>query len=131
MLTINGYPIRGNPILGLAKGTTKKGGGPTGKYMLDQNKKPYTTLSYTNGPGAWKDGTARPDLTKVDTAAVDYVQQALWARSSETHAGEDVALWAIGPGAWLFQGTIEQSYIFHVIDYAAQLRARAAMAMGK
>lgn len=127
----NGYPIRGNPILGLVKGTVKEGGGPSGEYMLDQVKKPYTTVSYTNGPGAWKDGTPRPDLTEVDTASVDYIQQALWARSSETHAGEDVIAWAIGPGAWLLQGTVEQSYIFHVMDHAAQLRARAALAAGK
>jgi alkaline phosphatase len=45
VLTISGYPARGNPILGLVKapGAT----GPT----LDSNRQPYATLSYATGPG--------------------------------------------------------------------------------
>jgi alkaline phosphatase len=125
VFTIAGYAIRGNPILGKSRGTSKKGGGPAGKLSKALDGKPYTTVGYGNGPGAWKDGTPRPDVTTVDTNDVDYIQQATWARGSETHAGEDVTIWAAGPGAWLFQGTVEQSYIFHVIDYAASLRRKA------
>lgn len=131
VFTIAGYATRGNPILGKSIGNNKEGGESEGKYSLAIDKKPYTTLGYGNGPGAWKDGTPRPDITDVDTADPDYIQQATWARGSETHGGEDVTIWAQGPGAWLFQGTVEQNYIFHVIDHAAQLRARAAAAMGK
>ncbi|MGI9336432.1 MAG: alkaline phosphatase, partial [Gammaproteobacteria bacterium] len=125
VLTISGYPQRGNPILGLIKSTDKKGGGPLDELALGDDGKPYTTLSYTNGSGAWEDGTPRPDLSGVDTTDVDYIQQTMVPRKSETHAGEDVALWAQGPGAWLFQGTIEQNYIYHVIDHALSLTKRA------
>ena len=38
---------------------------------------------------------------------------------SETHAGEDVLIYANGPWAHLFHGLHEQSYIPHVIKYAA------------
>jgi alkaline phosphatase len=48
---------------------------------------------------------------------------------SDTHSGEDVAVYATGPWAHLFQGTYEQSYIYHVMDYAGQIRNRAAAAM--
>jgi alkaline phosphatase len=39
--------------------------------------------------------------------------------SSETHAGEDVGVYAMGPGAHLVTGTNEQSFLFHVMDFAA------------
>lgn len=38
---------------------------------------------------------------------------------SETHGGDDVAIFAIGPQAHLFQGVYEQHYIAHVMAYAA------------
>ena len=43
-MTISGYPRRGNPILGTVETEP-------GKPMLDATGKPYTTLSYANGPG--------------------------------------------------------------------------------
>ena len=127
-LTINGYPKRGNPILGLVVDvdgeTTKAGDG-----------KPYTTLAYANGPGAVfpslpedaPEATAaepagpRPDLTGVDTASIDYLQQSVVPIASETHAGDDVAIYAWGPQAHLFSGTVEQNYIYHVLARAAGL----------
>ncbi|MEQ8801908.1 MAG: alkaline phosphatase, partial [Haliea sp.] len=45
--------------------------------------------------------------------------------SSETHAGEDVAVYASGPGASLVRGTNEQNVLFHITDYALDLIARA------
>ena len=39
--------------------------------------------------------------------------------ASETHSGTDVALYAKGPWAHLFDGTIEQNVIFHVMLHAA------------
>ena len=50
----------------------------------------------SNGPG-YISGD-RPDLTDVDTAGPDYKQEATVPRDSETHAGEDVAIYAGGPG---------------------------------
>jgi alkaline phosphatase len=44
----------------------------------------------------------------------------------ETHGGEDVPIYASGPWAHLFHGTVDQQYIFHVMNFAAQLQHRAA-----
>ena len=38
--------------------------------------------------------------------------------ASETHSGEDVAVFAQGPWAHLFNGVIEQNVIFHVMHQA-------------
>jgi alkaline phosphatase len=110
---IAGYPKRNNPILGIA------GAG--------DDKKPYTTLGYMNGPGAKVD-EPRADLTNVDTTDPDFLQQALVPLGeSETHAGDDVAIFAQGPWAHLFQGVVEQNLIFHVIAQATDLPTKAAL----
>lgn len=41
---------------------------------------------------------------------------------SETHAGDDVAIFSSGPWAHLFTGTIQQSNIPHFIAYASCLK---------
>lgn len=104
--TVAGYPDRGNDILG--KVVTN------GQLALDKNGKPYTTLGYVNGPG-YRGPNARPDLTAVDTAHPDYLQEATVPLGDETHAAEDVAIYARGPGAHAFQGVVEQNTIFHVM----------------
>ena len=38
--------------------------------------------------------------------------------ASETHAGEDVPIYAKGPRAALFYGVKEQNYIYHAIAEA-------------
>lgn len=124
--TISGYPARGNPILGKVVGVTPDGTGPEDKPSLADDGKPYTTLGYANGPGRLLGD--RPDITNVDTTDKDYIQQAIMPMKSETHSGEDIAVYARGPWAHLFQGTYEQSYVFHVMDYAGQIRNRAAAA---
>jgi alkaline phosphatase len=113
-LTIQGYPDRGNPILGLVQ--------EGGKLIKGRDGKPYTTLSLANGPGSicreQADKTYvcdRPDLTNVDTTTKDFLQQSLTPMGSETHGGEDVAIFAGGPGANLFSGVVEQNEIFHVM----------------
>ncbi|ABI78047.1 alkaline phosphatase [Hyphomonas neptunium ATCC 15444] len=126
-LTINGYPQRGNPILGLVTAGASSEGGSLGADGL-----PYTTLSYANGPGACretdKDAEGKPeydckryDLTGIDTGAPDFRQQSLVPLYSETHGGEDVAAFASGPGANLISGVIEQNEIFHVMGRAVGL----------
>ncbi len=122
VLTMAGYPSRTNPILGLADDGT-------GKLALANDGKPYTTLSYANGPGAGKDGAPREDLTNVDTKAPDYHQQALVPAGSETHGGEDVPIYASGPWAHLFQGVVDQQYIFHVKNFAGRIKQRAETAI--
>jgi alkaline phosphatase len=37
---------------------------------------------------------------------------------SETHAGEDVAIYADGPSSYLVRGTLEQNAIYHVLAHA-------------
>jgi alkaline phosphatase len=113
-LSMAGYPQRGNPIIGLVR--------ESDKLVLARDGKPYTTLSFANGPGsicaAQADGKwlcDRPDLTNVDTTALGFKQQSLVPLGSETHGGEDVAIFAGGPGANLFSGTVEQNEIFHVM----------------
>lgn len=110
-MVMNGYAERGNPILGLSK--------QKGKLNEDEFGKTYTTLVYGNGPGAIE--KERSAVTQDEALKKDYLQQALVRLSSETHSGEDVAIFARGPMAWLFQGTVEQNYIFHVIDEATNL----------
>ena len=41
------------------------------------------------------------------------------ARLDETHGGEDVGIWAVGPWSHLFQGTLEQNVIPHIMAYAS------------
>ncbi len=116
-LIINGYPDRDNPILGLVV--------EKGRLATGIDGKPYTTISFGNGPGAKKDGP-RADLKDVDTKDPDFLQQSLVPFSSETHAGEDVAIFAAGPWAHLFQGVVEESYIFQVMDHALGATERLA-----
>jgi len=112
VFTIAGYPKRGNPILGLVHNVN-------GDLSIAQDGKPYTTVGYTNGPGAVIG--SRDDLRSVDTKSKDFKQQALIPMSSETHAGEDITLHATGPGSELIQGVIEQNVIFHAINQAQAL----------
>lgn len=124
VMTMAGYPPKGNPILGVAGN--------------DMNGLPYTTLSYANGSGFNLSGSTdadvrngppapgRHDLTEVDTTAPGYHQETLVATRGETHAGEDVGIYAIGPGAHLISGSIEQNVIFHVMNFAGDLVKKAS-----
>ncbi|MBJ6982704.1 alkaline phosphatase [Luteimonas sp. MC1572] len=143
VLNFAGYPRRGNPILGKVH---EKGDGPA----LDALGLPYTTLSYANGPGypgasatqpegpkrhyhAAKGVVAaagRPDLSSVDTTHPDYMQEALVPLESETHGGEDVGIWARGPGSAAFRGTLEQNVIYHVIVQATPALRERLCAIG-
>ena len=55
----------------------------------------------------------------LNSALKDYKQQSAVPLGSETHAGEDVAIYARGPMSHLFHGVHEQSYIAHVMMYAS------------
>lgn len=145
-LNFVGYPARGNPILGKVRGSSSFDGTP-GKLALDLNGQPYTTLSYANGPGAagatdaQPAGTkryphwprkqlapvnGRPDLADVDTTDPDYLQEALVPLSSESHGGDDVGIWARGPGSAAVRGSLEQNAIYHIVVQATP-RLRAAL----
>ena len=112
VFTIAGYPRRGNDILGLVvppESGGEDGDGEPGAPTLAADGKPYTTLGYANGPGAVSG--ERP----VPETGIGAQQQALVPTGSETHAGEDVALYARGPGAERARGVIEQDVIYDII----------------
>lgn len=117
-LFIQGYPARGNNILGLVR-EIGAGGEPEPNYKLDRNKMPYTTLGYANGPGAR--GVERPKLTEEKVLDPNYLQESNIPFTSETHAGEDVAIFATGVNAHLFRGSMEQNWIFYVMADALRL----------
>jgi alkaline phosphatase len=134
VFTIAGYPTRGNPILGKVIGNDSTGAANT-TPSLDENDMPYTTVGYTNGEGARlddavlaKNSAGRTDLTAIDTHYKNFSQEALIPLGSETHAGDDVGIYAIGPWSHLLQGTLEQNMLFHVMDKAAQLTSKAQAA---
>lgn len=109
-LSFVGYPVRGNPILDKVMERSKDG---TPKLARAADGLPFTTLVYANGPGYV--AGARPDLTGVDTADPDYLQEATVPRSGESHGGDDVGIWARGPGADAVRGSVEQNTIFHFL----------------
>lgn len=117
VLNMAGYPTRGNPILGKVVENDARGRAGTAPALADGGK-PYTTLSFGNGPRA---ASSRRDLRRVDTTAPDFRQDGLVPLDSETHGGEDVAAYARGPWAHLVHGVQEQNYLYHVMRYAAGL----------
>lgn len=125
VFTIAGYPKRGNPILGLVTPprsleqllNDQEGDGP----VLAEDDQPYTTLGYHNGGGPRRLNDSRP-LTNNVVQSPDFRQQVAIPLGSETHAGEDVALYAAGPGANRVRGVMDQNEISDVIDAALGLR---------
>lgn len=97
----------------------------------DRNGVPYTVLGYLNGPGYR--GRARVDPRSDTTPGrrgqvpagpwhQAYLQEAAVPLGSETHSGEDVAIYAVGPGAELVRGTVKNTHIFKVMKTALGLR---------
>lgn len=134
VLTLAGYPTRGNPILGKVVSNDPRGEPEEEPYRALDGK-PYTTVGYANGPGhaaglaiterERRGGTpGRADLTDVDTTHRDFYQEALVPHYSETHGGEDVAIYAGGPWAHLIHGVQEQNFIHQVMRHALGLDER-------
>jgi alkaline phosphatase len=147
-LNFVGYPVRGNPILGKVRGQGSEDDTP-GDWARDQTGQTFTTLSYANGPGYTgasnqqpagpkhflhapsnvEAAEGRPDLAHVDTEHPDYLQEALVPLKSESHGGDDVGIWAIGPGSDAVRGTVEQNVIYHfVVQATPKLRERLCAA---
>lgn len=128
-LSFAGYPKKGSDILGLATATLEAGDFEDG-YSRAGDGKTYTTLGYANGPGTVLAGQKkvgeRHEPTAAEVKDLNYRQQATVPSGSETHGGQDVAIYAKGPHAYLIGGLVEQNYVFHVIDDALSLRKRAA-----
>ena len=149
-LAFVGYPVRGNPILGKVRGSSGEEG-HANQYARDALGLPYTTLTYSNGPGyvgasaqqpegpkrfphlasGYQPATSgRPDLTAVDTAHPDYLQEAIAPFSNESHGGDDVGIWARGPGSDAVRGSVEQNAIFHFMLQAMPVLREALCAAG-
>nr|XP_039255969.1 alkaline phosphatase-like isoform X2 [Styela clava] len=127
-MSLGGYALRGTSVFGLADQIEVE--------MIDT--KPATSILYGDGPGYLGEGTLnvvqinpnekfeRENITLVDTAGRTYRQQSAVPRTSESHAGDDVPIYARGPMAHLFHGVHEQNYIAHVMRYASCLDADKA-----
>ncbi|XP_037773670.1 alkaline phosphatase-like [Penaeus monodon] len=111
VMTINGYSQRGNDILG------------TSDEPSDIDQMTYTTLMFTNGPAynySWNGvNVTRPDPKTQNTTELGYKSLAAVPLSYETHGGEDVAAYAIGPMSHLLHRVHEQSYLAHVMGFAS------------
>jgi alkaline phosphatase len=97
----------------------------------DRNGVPYTVLGYLNGPG-YRNGVRVDPRTDVRPGRNGQIPSGPWHQAyfqesavplgSETHSGEDVAIYAAGPGADLVRGTVKNTHIFHVMREALGVR---------
>lgn len=149
VFAIAGYPMRPASELPYTPGTTPAGYldndtshsgildvvydiGLTGDISEsgDSNGVPYTVLGYTNGPG-YRGGPrvdprsdpfpGRGGVPVSGPEDTEYLQETTVPLGSETHAGEEVAIYAIGPQSLQFQGTVLNSSIAKVMRSALQL----------
>jgi alkaline phosphatase len=137
VFTMAGYPTRGNPILGLVRGNDARG--EPGRYSRDLLGERYPTLGYGNGPGYTGASDLQPegykrfphqpanfqgatrtrgDLDPGLARTADFIQAALVPLASETHGGEDVPVYATGPGAGAVRGVLELHLLFRVLAQA-------------
>jgi alkaline phosphatase len=93
----------------------------------DSNGVPYTVLGYLNGPGhrgvSRVDPRTDPFLGRGGVAVdgpenTEYFQESAVPLGSETHSAEEVAIYAIGPKASRFRGTVKNSFIAQVMRRA-------------
>jgi len=108
VMTLSGYADRAQDIFGY---------GGTG-----QDNFPYLTLSYANGMGYYghrDTAGGRVDPRTIDQSPNNFKYPATVPLDSETHGGEDVGIWAAGPWAHLYEGTVEQHVIPHIMAYAS------------
>lgn len=112
--TINGYPTRNNDILGFANK-------PEVNLI-------YETLSYANGPGYWEHLSNNTNSSNIwiplnmisaeKRNSPTYRHMAMMPLKDETHGGEEVIVFANGPGSSLIRGVFEQNYIAYAMSYA-------------
>ncbi|XP_002020239.2 alkaline phosphatase [Drosophila persimilis] len=117
-MSLAGYSSRKNDIFGINNG------------QLAADDLPYATLSYANGPGYnsnyLREGGAvkRKNLRAINMKNKDFMFPSTVPLESETHGGDDVAVFASGPYAQLFTGVFEQHFIPHAMGYASCLTER-------
>jgi len=123
--------LAGNGILDLVYDVDPASGAVS--PSTDANGVPYTTLVYGNGPGYRRGPRVDPrtDATPGRGGVVPggpahqaYFQEAAVPLGSETHSGEEVAIYAIGPGAQKVHGTVKNTFIYEVMANALGLAPR-------
>ncbi|EDV93134.1 alkaline phosphatase [Drosophila grimshawi] len=120
-MSLAGYSSRKNDIFGINDG------------QLAADDLPYATLSYANGPGYnsnyLREGGAvkRKNLRAINMKNKDFMFPTAVPLESETHGGDDVAVFASGPYAQLFSGVYEQHFIPHAMAYASCLSESRSM----
>ena len=116
----NGSGFTGTAYSSAAKTTVlQPQGAKTFNYALNgAGKYPQADTEGTPFFGAWDNNPARPALTQTQVTNPNYMQEALVPMGSETHAGEDVAIFARGPKAYLLHGSVEQNVIYHLMAEA-------------
>ncbi|MCC5887510.1 MAG: alkaline phosphatase [Gammaproteobacteria bacterium] len=137
-VTLAGYATRGNPVLGLVRGNDRSGA-PRGESSLDGLGLPYQTLLYAIGPGhhglsntqeagpkrvphrfetIGPHPQGRGDLGTVDVTDPAMLQESVIPLSFGVHSGEDVPVFARGPGADLVSGVYEQNVLYFIMRRA-------------
>lgn len=122
-MSLAGYSSRKNDIFGINDG------------QLAADDLPYATLSYANGPGyntnyLKEDGAVkRKNLRSINMKNKDFMFPSAVPLESETHGGDDVAVFASGPYAQLFSGVYEQNFIPHAMAYASCLSEKRSMCL--
>ncbi|KAM8704003.1 hypothetical protein ACLKA7_008602 [Drosophila subpalustris] len=123
-MSLAGYSSRKNDIFGINDG------------QLAADDLPYATLSYANGPGYntnylyKEDGVIkRKNLRSINMKNKDFMFPTAVPLESETHGGDDVAVFASGPFAQLFSGVYEQNFIPHGMAYASCLSDKRSMCL--
>lgn len=98
---------------------------------VDSNGVPYTALVYGNGPGyrgaSRVDPRTDPFPGRLSTPTNGpgheaYFQESAVPLASETHSAEEVAIYAIGPGAEWVRGTVKNTHIYNVMAKALGFR---------
>ena len=115
-------------------GNQKRGSDIRGVVDTDvgSDKLPFMILNYANGPGFGTHISAENDpdqkilrlnLTGKEDwyTSFSFQNPSSVPTDSETHGGDDVAIFAIGPYSHLFHSVHEQSYIAYVMAYSACL----------
>ncbi|EDV48317.1 membrane-bound alkaline phosphatase [Drosophila erecta] len=112
VFTYAGYSYRGSDVFGKTPANGHDG-------------KPYMVLSYANGPSYENfydaETMERKDPTTVVKGAHDDEFPSGVPIDMDSHGGDDVPVYALGPWAHLFTGVYEQSTIPHMMAYASCL----------
>ncbi|GAU92362.1 hypothetical protein RvY_04453 [Ramazzottius varieornatus] len=126
-LSMGGYAKRGGSILGFGGTANTLNTEPS--HIHPDERVPYLTLAYANGPGGgmwFKRNYSDPGSIQPGPEDDNFIQDAGIKLGIESHGGEDVAIYANGPFAHLFHTLHEQNYIPVAIDYAACYRNQDA-----